>query len=893
MEKSTRRGFIEGGSASLLALSLLGASRKLPRPAHSACDGVIDLDGPWHIQSSALTHAAGADISTAAFDPPNWHRAAVPSTVFAALLESGVYPDPFYAMNMREIPGADYPIGAIFSNLPMPADSPFRASWWYRTTFDAPLQLRGKYAALHVDGINYRANLWVNGKRIASSDELAGMWRAFEFDVTGVVLPGKNAIAIEVFAPTPDDLALTFVDWNPMPPDKDMGLFRGVRVSWSGPVTVRNPQIVTHLDAPRDRAHLTIYADVRNVTNAPVQGVLRARLLDTQVEKRVSLAPGQTRTVAFTPDGFTQLTRSNPPLWWPAHMGAQPLHDLAIEFEIDDAISDRAHTRFGIREVTSEIDERGHRLFKINGKRMLVLGAGYTPDMALRADPQRQEDELRYVLDMHLNTLRLEGKIENEHFFDLCDRYGIMVMAGWCCCDRWELWEHWNAENHHIAGESLRTQLRRLRNHPSVLTWAYGSDNAPPPRVERIYLDVLREERWPNPYQAAASARTTLVGTTGVKMTGPYDYVAPSYWLDPRAPGGAAGFNSETSPGAAVPPLESLRKFIPADHLWPIDEYWNYHAGGGQFKNLSTFTHALEARYGKAASVEDYALKAQLMTYEGERAMFEAFRRNKYVATGVIQWMLNNAWPGLIWHLYDYYLRPGGGYFGAKKACEPLHVQYSYDDRSVAVTNELHRNFVGHSVHARVFDPQMRALFEHREPIDVPSDSATRVFTIPRVDAPLYFVHLSLADANDREVTSNVYWLSAKSDEFDWSKSTWYYTPPIAHADFGDLALLPHVQLSVQAHTQRHGNEATTSVALHNPSSTAAFFVRVAVQAGKGEEVLPVRWSDNYVTVLPGTQVFLQGSYRAADLRGEAPSVAVSGWNAPRSVFDAPLAPLV
>jgi exo-1,4-beta-D-glucosaminidase len=889
VEKSTRRAFIESGSASLLALSLLATSRKAPRPHHSVGYSEIDLDGPWHIQSASAAIHDGAHLSSTAYDPPDWYRTAVPSTVFAALLENGVYRDPFYGMNMRTIPGANYPVGAVFSNLQMPPDSPFRESWWYRTTFDVPREMHGRYAALHVDGVNYRANLWVNGKRIAASDELAGMWRAFEFDVTEFVQPGKNAIAIEVFAPGPDDLALTFVDWNPMPPDKDMGLFRGVRLSWSGPVTLRNPQVVSRIEVERDRAHLTLYADVRNAARTAVDGVVRARLLNTHIEQRVRLAPGQRKTVLFEPERFAQLTLASPPLWWPAHMGEQPLHDLAIEFEIDGAISDRANTRFGMREVTSEIDERGHRLFKINGKRMLVLGAGYTPDMALRADPQRQEDEVRYVRDMHLNTVRLEGKIENDHFFELCDRYGIMVMAGWCCCDRWESWEHWNAQNYRIAPESLRTQLRRLRNHPSILTWSYGSDNAPPPRVERLYLDVLREERWPNPYQAAASARTTLIGTTGVKMTGPYDYVAPSYWLDPRAPGGAAGFNSETSPGAAVPPLESLRRFIPADHLWPIDEYWNYHAGGGQFKNIHTFTHALEARYGKALSVEDYALKAQLMTYEGERAMFEAFRRNKYVSTGVIQWMLNNAWPSLIWHLYDYYLRPGGGYFGTKKACEPLHVQYSYDDRSVVVANELHRAFPGYSVRARVFDTQMRSLFEHRAQIDVQPDSAARLFTIPQVDAPLHFVHLALADAHGRELTSNVYWLSAKSDVFDWSKSTWYFTPLTEYADFSELSSLARVELSVRARTQKHGARCATSVTLRNASETAAFFVRAALRDGKGEEVLPVLWSDNYVTVLPGEQAVLEASYRAADMRGGLPSIALSGWNVPQSEHSAPI----
>jgi len=838
--------------------------------AHTQTENGLLLTGPWQIQSSAARSSC---------------RATVPSTVFGSLVQAGTYGDPFYGMNLRSIPGVTYPIGAIFSNLEMPADSPFRASWWYRTTFELPRTLVGKHVALRVHGINYRANAFVNGHKIAGADELAGMWRAFEFDVTSHVHGGANELTFEVFAPTPDDLALTFVDWNPMPPDKDMGLYRPVEIAVSGPVTVRDPQVVTRLVSPeRGRANLTIYGDVQNQSGGAIDGVVRARFGQTEVSQRVSLAPSERRTIVFSPQTNPQLALDDVQLWWPAHMGEQPLHDLTLEFEIDGAVSDRTRTRFGIREVTSEIDANGHRLFSINGKRMLVLGAGFTPDMMLRADPQRQEDEIRYVRDMHLNTIRLEGKIQDEHFFDLCDEYGIMVQSGWCCCDRWEDWKKWSAENYRIAGESLRTQLRNLRNHPCMLTWAYGSDNAPPPDVERIYLRVLHEERWPNPYQAAASARKTLIGTTGVKMTGPYDYVAPSYWLDPHAPGGASGYNSETSPGAAVPPVESLRKFIPADHLWPIDEVWNFHAGSGHFRNLDTFTRALEARYGNASGVEDYALKSQLMTYEGERAMFEAFRRNKYQSTGVIQWMLNDAWPGLIWHLYDYYLCPGGGYFGTKKACEPLHIQYSYDDRSVVVTNELHRGFAAHVAHAEAFDVHMRRLFERSARVDVAPDSATRLFTVPPIEnVPLYFVRLTLRDAQGSALTSNVYWLSAKADVFDWSGSTWYFTPLREYADFTALASLPKVRLSVNAQTHGNGGRCSTEVTLHNPSPNLAFFARASVRRQKsGEEVLPVTWSDNYVTLLPGERIRLLASYRTADLAGEHPQVTVSGWNVQR-----------
>ena len=281
---------------------------------------------------------------------------------------------------------------------------------------------------------------------------------------------------------------------------------------------------------------------------------------------------------------------------------------------------------------------------------------------------------------MGLNTVRLEGKLETDEFFDLTDRHGILVMAGWCCCDHWERWPKWTPRDLKIAEESLRSQMYRLRSRPSLLMWLNGSDNPPPADIETMYLNVEKECRWPNPILSSATAKTSTVsGITGVKMTGPYDYVAPAYWLLDSKTGGAHGFNTETGPGPAVPPVESLREMLPAEHLWPIDDWWNFHAGGGQFRDIRVFSEALNARYGTATGLEDFAFKSQLMTYEAMRAMFEAFSRNKYTSTGVIQWMLNNAWPSLIWHLYDYYLRPGGGYFGAKKAMEPIHPLYSYD----------------------------------------------------------------------------------------------------------------------------------------------------------------------------------------------------------------------
>jgi exo-1,4-beta-D-glucosaminidase len=845
----------------------------------------INLAEGWHLQSSARVHLPGSAISQDSFRPSGWYNTDVPSTVLAALVKNNVYRDPYFGMNLRNIPGSTYPIGKNFSNLPMPDDSPFHAPWWYRTSFHLPAGFERKQVWLHFGGINYRATIWLNGHQIAGPDQVVGMWRTYDFNVTAAARPGKmNSLAVEVSAPQANDLGITWVDWNPAPPDKDMGLWRGVSVTVTGPVALRDPQVVTNFDLPKlDVAHLTVRAELQNGTDHAVRGVLKGSVGDVEFQQEVELKPSETRDVAFLPGHFAQLNFHHPRLWWPWQMGAQDFYRLKMQFETGGKVSDSHEAQFGIREITSKLNEHGYQEFMVNDKPILILGAGWAPDMMLRLDPKKTEEEIQYVKDMHLNTIRLEGKIIDNHFFDLCDRYGILVLAGWCCCDHWEKWKSWEAEDYTVAEDSLRDQIRRIRNHPCMLDWLYGSDNPPPPRVEQMYLKVLAECHWPNPHQSSATAKvTTVTGPSGLKMNGPYDWVPPNYWLLDTKNGGAFGFATEISPGPAVPPVSSLKMMIPEKDLWPINSVWDFHAGGGEFKTMETFNKALDARYSQATGVEDYAEKSQLMTYEGERAMFEGFRRNKFVSTGVIQWMLNTAWPGLIWHLYDYYLRPAGGYFGTKKACEPLHVQYSYDDRSVVVVNSLLQPSKKVNVSAAVYDINLKKEFSKEETTNVAPNSSTRVFDVPKLDglSTTYFLRLTLKDSAGKVASTNFYWLSTRPDVLDWQKSTWYYTPVSGYADFKALKSLPQVRLDVRATRQEVGPRQVIRVTVRNPSSHLAFFIHLRVNRGEnGPEILPVIWQDNYFELMPGEEREITASYFKEELEGTIPYAAVDGWN--------------
>jgi exo-1,4-beta-D-glucosaminidase len=894
VRKAVRR--LRGFLATCLFASCALFSAALASPARGNSDVApgtrVFLSTGWMLQSSCQVNATGEQISRPGFSVNDWHKTNVPSTVVAALVADGTYPDPYFADNLRHIPGETYPIGRNFSHLPMPADSPFHCSWWYRTTFDA-LASSDERVWLQFGGINNHANIWLNGHQIANAKEVAGAYRTYEFDITPYLSgDGQNALAVETIAQSEKDLGINWVDWNPAPPDKDMGLWRGVSLEKTGPVAVRYPEVVTHFPDPSvGRADLTVEAELHNASNHFITGTMEASLENIQIHQEVSLQAGEVRTVRFPSEQFPELRIRNPQLWWPRQMGTPNLHTLSVRFAIGNDVSDRATIRYGIREITSQLDSRNHRVFLVNKKRILIRGGGWSPDMLLRQDLDRLATDFRYVADLDLNTIRLEGKLETDEFYDLADEQGVLIMAGWCCCDHWEEWNKWQPGDLEIATASLDSQIMRMRSHASMLAWLNGSDNPPPENVEKAYIQVLKDSDWPNPYISSASQKpTSVTGPSGVKMTGPYDYIPPDYWrVEPGKNGGAWGFNTETGPGPGVPPLGSLKKMLPSDSIKPGTALWNYHAGSEGFKDLSHFEAAMEAIYGPPTDLDNYELKSQAMAYDGERAMFEAYSARKYTATGVIQWMLNNAWPSLIWHLYDYYQQPAGGYFGAKKACEPLHVQYAYDDRSVEVVNSRYESSAGLSVTANLYDSSLQQKFSRQAKVDVEADGVVRAFTIPEdafsAPSPVYFVELALKDSRGETVSTNFYWLSPKKSTYEWEKTTYRFTPVSSYEDLTALESLPKagaIDVSASVEARREGP--AVRVKLRNPSEHLAFQVHLGIQHPHEQmEILPVFWDDNYIELMPAESREITAQFPSPDALKGGAELNVTGWNIERS----------
>ena len=904
----------------LLTLSACGCGRA-PNPVAVAVPGPsqsspfqLALASGWTLESSQKVAANGAQIATAGFADSSWHSATVPITVVAALVADGTYPDPMVGTNLRSLPGStDYPLYEGFAYYPMMADNPSSVPWWYRTEFDLPASLTGRRVWLRLDGVNYRAEVWLNGRRIADDQTVEGTFRGFELDITAVAnVGGKNALAIAVGAPEVENLAWNWVDWAPFPPDKNQGIWQPVSILSTGNVQLRSPHVITAFDLPSlDVAHLQLTVEATNTAEEPIHFQLEASLAAVSspngdgatpapivITTDVTLAAHETRTLRLDPSQFPELDVAQPRLWWPIDIGPQNLYQLSLRaLSLEGELSDQIGSRFGIRQVDSELvsgdpnaDDWMHkpkRLFRVNGRPILIRGAGWAPDLLLRNDPARVDDEIAYVKDIHLNALRLEGKLGNEHLFDRADEEGILIIAGWCCCDHWEMPDDWSGEDRRIAVASLDTQIRILRTHPSVMVWLNGSDDAPPEATEQAYVDKLKELDWELPtFASANSTQTPVLGWTGLKMPGPYQWVPPSYWYTDKLEGGAFGFDTETSPGAAIPPVESLRKFLPAADLWPVDDAWLFHAGGStSTSDLSGYQSALDARYGVSADLEDFTLKSQLAAYDGERAMFEAYARNKYDATGVVQWMLNNPMPGVIWHLYDYYLKPAGGYFGAKKACEPVHVQYGYDNRSISVVNSTPNAFTDLSVTATVFDLHSNAVWTQSVSLDLGDDAVVTPLVLPAqsalglVDAT-YFVALTLTDATATILSRNFYWLSQKADQLDDQNRSGWVTPTIGYADLTGLSSLPMVQLDATASRTMEAGQEIVQVRLENAGSSLALFVRAEVAKGDGgDEATPILWDDNYVTLLPGEVRVLTARYRSASLQGAAAAVRMFGWN--------------
>ena len=846
--------------------------------AVGADSSVVVLSSGWEIQSAENAGAAGQGISSDGFAPAGWHPATVPETVLSALVKDGTYTNIYFGTNLATIPTA-----------------PFTNAWWYRNAFDLSTAQAAQNGRLTFDGINYRANIWLNGKQIATADQTFGAFRVFRFDVSGLLASGKNVLAVEVFPPKPGDFTLGFVDWNPKPADHDMGLFRPVRLHLYRDVTLENLFVKSKIDhAGWQTAELTIQADLSNHSSHPIETTVSGEVSDDggsiPFSEKFTLQPGEERSIELTPAEIPQLKLAHVQLWWPWELGNPHLYRLKLTAAVGKTVCDTAQTRFGIREVSDYITSDGYRGYVVNGRKILLRGGGWADELLLDEDPQRVSAQVQYTKAMNLNTIRLEGIWgSSQRLYDLADENGLLIMAGFSCqwewadtlgkdCDKYGGFK--SPADIMLATNYLHDQVLWLRNHPSILMWVLGSDKLPRPELETNYDALLAIIDPTRPKLKTCGDDTSEVsGPSAVKMNGPYDYVTPDYWYLDTKNGGAFGFNTETGPGPQPPPLESLQRMLPADHLWPIDNVWAFHCARGQFGHLTRYLNAYTNRFGAPISVDEFAFKAQAANYEAMRAMYEAFAVNLPHTTGIIQWMLNPSWPKLYWQLYDYYLVPSGAFFGAKRGAAPVAVIYNYADKGVYLVNQTGKYFGDSQTTVTVYDSNSKKILDQTITNTGAAYGSQKIFDLSSLtsDTPVYFLDLrTVNDFGSEASADNFYWLSTKPDVLDEGKTQWYVTPNQSFADFTSLNRLPAANVEASVSFLPAGSTTEAQVTLTNTGDTLAFFIEMKIVGLHSQQSLtPVFWDDNYVSLPPhATKTF-----HAHFPKGERPELKLQGWN--------------
>jgi exo-1,4-beta-D-glucosaminidase len=900
----------------LLALCT-GDVPRFVQPEHPAAR--LELSSGWTLASAKDTKADGAVISTPQYRDADWHRVrTMPATVLEALRADRSIPNPYYGTNMLD---------AVPQQL-------YLQDWWYRTTFDAP----AGHSTYQLDfpGINYRAEVWLNGHLVAGPQQVVGMYVDHQLDVTQWIKPGRsNVLAVKV---TPEralqdvngvELADSWFDWinwnyigyqgpgknpgngNSFVPDRNAGIWKPVYLRMSGPVAIGASTVNSDLPLPStDRAKLTIHSNLRNFSPRRIHGVLRATVSrpgkpDVQVEQGVTLGAGEQREISFSPTDFSALTLSHPDLWWPYTMGAPTLYDLHLEFRQYDESVDETRLRFGVRTITQgrdddeqfpELGKGGSFYLKVNGRDFLARGATYAPDLLFRYDPDREDTILSYVRDLGLNLIRLESKIPGEEFFDEADELGIPVMVGWMCCNQWEKWPQWDDEDRQVAQDSLRSQIDMLRSHASAAVWANASDGHPPAPVLDGYRAILRDLHWPNAVVDTVSSYT--IGPDGervwdgIQMAGPYTWRPPTYWFSGRYPA-ARGASAEQGDNEHIPPFASLTKFIPPEKLWPINDTWSFHAGSNPGNAaLASIKRVIDRRYGPSGGAEEFTRKAQLAHYESTRAQFESFAALGWAGHKMtIYWMLNSHWPSFFGNLFDYYLRPGGAYYGAKKGLRPLSAvfdSYATGDGSTAnvtVVNQSPEQLSDVRARVRVYDLTGKLRDDRTSaPLTVPSGGAAPALTLPREarDSSVFFVRSELLDGAGRVLDENVYWQSQRNDNLgDPNTDFAFIANQTTWADMTALNYLTRVPLGVTAERTTNGaGQQVVTVRLHNATRQVAFFERAELTSTRdGDEVLPIEYDDNYVTVFPGETVTVRGLVPSP--YANANWVRVTGYNTP------------
>jgi hypothetical protein len=846
-----------------LVLAALSAFASRPAAALTDLPTPLEVSSGWQLQDASKVQGAGEAISQAKYEPAGWYAATVPGTVLTSLVHDKVYPEPLYGENNRP------------DKIP---ESLNKTSWWYRTTIEVPGDYKHKHIWLNFEGINYSAEVWVNGHQAGT---VKGAFIRGIFDITSLVRPGSKATLAVLITPQPhpgvphehtiaNGLGLnggitaidgpTFLstigwDWIPAIRDRDAGIWQRITLSATGPVLVKEPLVTTDLPLPRtDSADVGVHATLENTSDKPQAGVLKGSFGDITFEQPVTLAPHAKQVVALDQKTTPALHLLNPKLWWPNGYGPQNLYKLHLGFEQKDEASDAQDVQFGVRKITYSVPGSDNLTISVNGVKVMIRGGDWGLDEAMKRIPrERLEAEIRMHALANMNLIRnWVGQSTSQDFYDLCDKYGIL------------LWDEFFQPNPSDGPDptdiptymaNVRDKIIRFRNHPSIAVWCARNEGYPPKNIDAPLRVLLAELEPTRRYQPSSTEGG------GVHSSGPYYWRPPQdFYVYEEA------FKTEVGT-VSVPTIESLQGMMPQKDWETINGDWAEHdlAKGAQHGN--TYPLVMAERYGKIANMADFVRKAQLMNYESFRAMYEG-RNSKMFApvTGVITWMSNPAQPSFVWQIYHHDLEPNSSLFAVKKAGEPVHIQLNEADWNIEVVDNLPDALRGAKAHLEIYALDGTKAYEHDYDVNVSASSTERVSAIdwPTGLGTVHFIKLVLTDPDGKPLSDNFYW-RANAGNAD---------------NLEDLKKLHTVVLDANVERRDENGNLKLTVTLHNPGKEVALMTHLQLhRQGSGERVLPVYYSDNYVSLVPGESKTITINAAANDLKGEAPLVEVDGWN--------------
>ena len=851
---------------------------------HAAAPQPLTIDSGWQLQDVAKVPEPGTQVAAAAYSTTGWYTATVPGTVLTTLINNHVYPNPLYGENNRP---------EIIS------ESLVHSSYWYRTTVDVPKSYKRQTIWLNFDGINYSSVVWVNGTQVGTT---RGAFIRGNFDITALVQPGKTAvIAVEVSPqPHPGDphehtlrngvglnggesaidgptfLCTIGWDWIPAIRDRDTGIWQKVFLSASGPVLVKDPLVTTDLPLPKtDSSDVAVQAMVENITDQPQKGVLEGTIENIKFEQPVELVPHDRKQITFDSKTTPALHILKPRLWWPNGYGPQNLYHLHLDFKVDHTISDTQDLDFGVRKISYSVPGTDTLTISVNGVQVFIRGGDWGLDEALKRIPRdRLETEIRMHQLANLNMIRnWVGQSTGEDLYELCDKYGIMV------------WDEFfqpnpgdgpNPTDLDTYLANVRDKILRYRNHPSIVLWCARNEGYPPPEIDAALRKLLTELEPTRRYQPSST------DGAGVRSHGPYSWRVPREFYTVTDD----FFKTETGT-VSVPTLESIHGMMPKKDWESINDDWAEHDFARGNSGAQDYPAEIAARYGVFRNLADFVRKAQLANYEAFRAMYEG--RNALLfhpTTAILTWMSNPAQPSFVWQIYHYDLEPMSSYFAVMHAAELVHIQFNQSNDHLQVINNLPTPAADLTAHVELYNLDGTRSSQHDTKLTAPPDVATDVGLIdfPANLSAVHFIKLELRDKDNRLISGNFYWRAQPGQPAAKTTGQLELRLPGQQDDLSALNQLPEVALTAKVRTADANGKRTLTVTVLNPTANIALMVHLQLRRKSGERVLPVFYSDNYVSLVPNetrtiTIEAAVSDFNSPDGKTEDALIDFDGWN--------------